>query len=185
MANPALRVLALSIGGALGVNARYWLGLGIERLAGARFPWGTLAVNASGSFAIGLVATCLAGHPAQHPWRLVAIAGFLGGYTTFSAFALETYRLGESGSAGRSVAYVAASVGAGIAAVALGVALGRAPHPECPQDRSPSHGRVRDRGDIDPVNPPTRTPTPAARGGRAPRPVGRGCASGRGRRRCR
>ena len=137
MLNPALRVLALSIGGALGVNARYWLGLGIDRIVGARFPWGTLAINASGSFAIGLVATCLASRPAQHPWRLVAIAGFLGGYTTFSAFALETYRLGESGSAGRSVAYVAASVAAGIAAVALGISLGRALAPSAPKTEVP------------------------------------------------
>jgi CrcB protein len=119
------RVLVLSIGGALGVNARYWVGVGMGRWTGPRFPWSTVAVNVSGSFAIGVAAVLLA-HRWPHPMaRLFVVTGFLGGYTTFSAFAFESLTLWERGDRGLSAANSIGSVAAGLAAVALGVALGR------------------------------------------------------------
>lgn len=119
------RVLLLSIGGALGVNARYWLGLWISRWVSPQFPWATLAINVSGSFAIGVAATLLLAWMPHPNARLLIVTGFLGGYTTFSTFAFETATLWERGEAGRSAGYVLGSVAAGLLAVVLGIALGR------------------------------------------------------------
>ena len=114
--------VALSVGGVLGVNARYWLGAWIGRWAGPRLPWATLAVNVSGSFAIGLAATALARWLPDPRARLFVLTGFLGGYTTFSSLALEALSLWSRGERGASLAYMALSMAAGFAAVALGVA---------------------------------------------------------------
>jgi CrcB protein len=116
----------LSIGGVLGVNARYWLASWMSTWAGDRFPWATFAINVSGSFAIGLIATLLARWLPAHPARLFFLVGFLGGYTTFSSFAFEALVLCERDQIGRALAYMGGSVAAGFVAVMLGVALGRA-----------------------------------------------------------
>ena len=94
------RILALSIGGALGVNARFWLAAGIDRWVGPRWPWATFAINVSGSFAIGVAATLLARRDPHQAARLVVITGFLGGYTTFSTFAFEARALWGPGPGG-------------------------------------------------------------------------------------
>jgi CrcB protein len=120
------RVLVLSIGGALGVNARYWLGVWMTRWTGRRFPWETVTINVSGSFAIGVLAVILADRWPNPLARLFLVTGFLGGYTTFSAFAFESLTLWERGEKGASVGNVVGSVVAGLVAVVLGVALGRA-----------------------------------------------------------
>lgn len=127
--SPPSTVALLSLGGALGVNARYWLGVWVERKVGAQFPWGTFAINVSGSFAIGLIATLIAAAEGRHPWRLLLVTGFLGGYTTFSSYVFEALGLWERGAAGRSAVYAFGSLAAGLAAVVLGVALGRAIEP--------------------------------------------------------
>jgi fluoride exporter len=119
------QVALLSIGGSLGVNARYWLGVAISRWAGPQFPWATLAINVSGSFAIGLLAVLLARWLPHPNLRLVVVVGFLGGYTTFSSFTAEALVLWERGERALGAGYVAGSVGAGLAAVVLGTALGR------------------------------------------------------------
>ena len=120
------RILALSVGGALGVNARYWLGVWFSRWAGAHFPWATFAINISGSFAIGFLGLTLI-HWWPHPnVRFFAITGFLGGYTTFSSFALETLMLWERGTTSGSLFNAFGSLAFGMIAVVLGVALGRA-----------------------------------------------------------
>ena len=119
-------VVALSVGGVLGVNARYWLASWMSGWAGDRFPWSTFAINVSGSFAIGLIATLLGRWLPSHPARLFALVGFLGGYTTFSAFAFEAHVLWERGQIVRAFAYLGGSVMAGFVTVVLGVALGRA-----------------------------------------------------------
>jgi CrcB protein len=121
----AWEVVVLSIGGMLGVNARYGLATWMSGWAGDRFPWATFAINVSGSFAIGLIATILARWYPAHPARLFLLVGFLGGFTTFSSFAFEAQVLCERGQAGRALAYVGGSVALGLAAVVLGVALGR------------------------------------------------------------
>ncbi len=76
---------------------RYWLGVAISRWAGPQFPWATLAINVSGSFAIGLL-TVLLSRWLPHPhMRLLVVVGFLGGYTTFSSFSAEALVLWERG----------------------------------------------------------------------------------------
>ena len=100
--------LCVACGGALGSVGRYWLANVIESRAGGAFPWGTLAVNVSGSFVIGLLAafagsTGLLGSPG---FRLFFMAGVCGGYNTFSSFSLQTLNLlrdGEGLNAGGNI----------------------------------------------------------------------------------
>ena len=124
--DPASRILVLTLGGALGVNARYWLGLAIGRWAPPGFPWATVLINVSGSFAIGLGAVLLAARWPSPLVRLFLVTGFLGGYTTFSSFAFESFDLWERGERSLSAANAVGSVAAGLLAVVLGVGLGRA-----------------------------------------------------------
>ena len=91
----------------------------------AAFPWWTLGVNVLGSFAIGLFLTLLAWRRWSEAARLLVAVGFLGGFTTFSAFSWETLGLVRAGEMGLALGYVAASVGLGLIAVMLGVWLGR------------------------------------------------------------
>jgi CrcB protein len=120
------QVVVLSVGGVLGVNARYWLGVAISRSTGTQFPWATLTINVTGSFAIGLFTVFLSRWLPQHPHaRLLVVVGFLGGYTTFSSFSFETMTLWERGEHGLCLTYVLGSVVAGLTAVLLGTALGR------------------------------------------------------------
>ena len=82
---PWVKVVVLSLGGALGVNARYWLGVWMSGWASSRFPWATFTINVSGSFAIGFLSVVV-GRWMPHPnVPLLMIVGFLGSYTTFSA----------------------------------------------------------------------------------------------------
>ena len=120
-----LRVIVLSVGGALGVNARYWLGVWMSRWVSPQFPWATFTINVSGSFAIGFLTTLLVRWLPHPHVRLLVLVGFLGGYTTFSTFAFESLSLWERGERALSLANLAGSVVAGFAAVALGVALAR------------------------------------------------------------
>ena len=121
----AYQVVVLSVGGVLGVNARYWLGVVINRWTGPHFPWATLTINVTGSFAIGLFSVVLARWLPHPHARLLVTVGFLGGYTTFSSFSFEALTLWERGERGLCVTYIIASVAASLAAVILGTALGR------------------------------------------------------------
>ena len=124
------KVLALSIGGVIGVNARYWLGHWMNQWASPKFPWATFTINVTGSIAIGFLTILLARwHP--HPIvKLLLITGLLGGYTTFSAYSFESLVLWQRGDRWHAVSYVAGSVIAGLIAVTLGVLLARAIAPE-------------------------------------------------------
>ena len=117
--------LWVALGGAAGSAARY----GIAQWAGARwgwtFPWGTLAVNVTGSLAIGLVMTLLLSRNADPAYRFLLVSGFLGGYTTFSVFSLEALVLVESRRWDAAALYVGGSVLLGLLATALGLGLGR------------------------------------------------------------
>jgi len=105
---------------------RYELGGVVQRGTGAFFPWGTLFVNASGCLAIGFLATLLEERSLLGPtWRLFLLVGVLGGYTTFSSFGLETWRLVESGDWLRAAGNAGGSVAIGLVAVAGGVAIAR------------------------------------------------------------
>ncbi|MDR3636487.1 MAG: fluoride efflux transporter CrcB [Isosphaeraceae bacterium] len=119
------RVFALSVGGALGVNARYWLGAWMSRWASPQFPWATFVINVSGAFAIGFLTTLLARWLPHPSVRLFALVGFLGGYTTFSTFAYESLTLWERGERWLSLTNVAGSVAAGLVAVTMGTMLAR------------------------------------------------------------
>ena len=106
------------LGGALGAAARYHLG----GLFARGFPWGTLVVNLVGCFLIAIVAARFA---VGDPWRLFLAVGLLGGFTTLSAFTLETFELIDQGQALAAFAYVLASVAGGMAAFLAGHLLVR------------------------------------------------------------
>ena len=114
--------LQVAIGGALGSMARY----GVNILAGrlTSLPLGTLTVNITGCFAMGLLASGLAFKGGQHLAPLL-LTGVLGGFTTFSAFALDTMTLWERGAGGMAIGYVLASVVLSLVAVMAGLAIGR------------------------------------------------------------
>lgn len=114
-------ILLVALGGAAGSVARFLVVLGAGRVLPG-WPWGTLAVNVAGSFLIGVLYVALAQRVHLAP---VLVAGFLGGFTTFSAFSLDTLKLWEGGQALQAALYVAASVILSLAAVALGAALAR------------------------------------------------------------
>ena len=79
----------VGVGGFVGANVRYVLGAWIVARFGAAFPWHTLLINVTGSFAIGFLLTILAHRADIAPaWRLLLVVGFLGGYTTFSSWRL-------------------------------------------------------------------------------------------------
>ena len=114
--------LGAGIGGAL----RHGVNVGAARVFGYGFPFGTLIVNVAGSFLMGLIAGYFAFRPGidQH-MRLFLTTGILGGFTTFSAFSLDTALLIERHSYGLAAGYAAGSVVAGIAALFLGLAMFR------------------------------------------------------------
>jgi CrcB protein len=118
--------VTVACAGALGALARYGAGGLVARANRSAFPWETFAINVTGSFALGLVFTLLAERWAAPPWlRSAATIGFLGSYTTFSTLAFESYRLVEDRAILLGMLNLAASCAAGLAAVWLGVVLGR------------------------------------------------------------
>ena len=121
-----MRWLAIFVGGGIGAVLRYELGGLVQRNTGAFFPWGTLFVNASGCLAIGILATLLEERSLLGPtWRLFLLVGVLGGYTTFSTFGFETWRLIEAGDWLRAAGNAVGSFAFGLAAVAAGVVVAR------------------------------------------------------------
>jgi fluoride exporter len=121
-----IRILAVAGGGALGALARYGLTLFVAVFWRRDFPLATLLVNVSGSFVLGFFATLGAEKMALDPaWRLFVTTGFLGAFTTFSTFEYETQRLAESGAPWLGTLNVLMSVGAGYAAVLLGIFVAR------------------------------------------------------------
>lgn len=118
--------LLVACGGALGALARWLASSALQRLSGASYPLGTLAVNALGCLAAGwLVGWLESRSSASEAMRLFLVVGVLGGFTTFSAFGVETLVLARDGRGGAAVAYVAASLALGLGAAALGWRLAR------------------------------------------------------------
>lgn len=117
----------VAIGSGFGGTARLFLSDFIARRAGETFPWGTIAVNVTGSFVAGIIAaasgSALLNTPAA--WQLIVL-GFLGSYTTVSSFSLQTLGLARDGEMLRAGGNVALSVAACLSAVALGYAAGNA-----------------------------------------------------------
>lgn len=117
------RLLVVSLGGVLGSLARYGVSVLVSQWSAGDFPWATLIVNILGCLAIGFVASSRTVAAGPSWLRLFLIAGILGGFTTFSAFALETGVLLDSGRVALALTYVLASVAFGLLAVRAGAAL--------------------------------------------------------------
>ncbi|MEX2235837.1 MAG: fluoride efflux transporter CrcB [Cyclobacteriaceae bacterium] len=121
-----VNVLLVGAGGCIGSMARYLAVISIDKKLNSAFPLGTLTVNLLGSFALGFLMAVLMNRSAHGlEWRLFLGTGFCGGFTTFSAFALENMNLFQQKSPGMALMYIIFSVAGGIAAVWTGVILGR------------------------------------------------------------
>jgi CrcB protein len=121
-----VRFLLVLLGGGFGSLARYTAGLAIIERFGSKYPVGTVAINITGSFLIGLVMTVITERfPGDLNWRPLLVTGFLGGYTTFSSFEWETYSAVRHGGFWIGAANVIGSVSLGYAAVWLGASLAR------------------------------------------------------------
>jgi CrcB protein len=122
---PLALAVGVAVGGALGSLLRWWLSGAIQRITGSPFPWGTFAVNAIGSFAIGILAALSLERALVSPAaRVFLITGVLGGFTTFSAFSYETFGLLRDSQWLPALGYSLGSVFAGVAGATLGFALG-------------------------------------------------------------
>ena len=126
----SLSSLLVLLGGGFGAWLRYLTGLAwaqaIGPVAASAFPWATLTTNVAGSLAMGVLVGWLARHgTGAEPWHLLLGVGVLGGYTTFSSFALEFVLFVERGQLGLGGAYVGLSLAAGFAALMLGLYLMR------------------------------------------------------------
>ncbi len=111
-----MTILSIALGGAIGAVLRHLA------VTAAGAPWGTAVVNVAGSFAIGVLYVLLASRTPLSPFLMT---GVLGGFTTFSAFSLDTMKLWEAGQMTQALLYAGASVLLSLAAVAAGVSLTR------------------------------------------------------------
>lgn len=126
LCSPAMPLLLIGLGGFAGAISRYLVDGFVSERTGGTFPWGTLAINASGSFVLGLLFAMTAERailPAEVRGPLMI--GYLGAYTTFSTYMLESWRLVEGGAWGLALANLGGSVAIGLAAVVAGLAIGR------------------------------------------------------------
>ena len=122
-----IRLLLVFLGGGAGALARHWVGGQALRLFGSAWPYGTFTVNIVGGFLMGVLASWLAhrGGADQDRWRLLFGVGVLGGFTTFSAFSLETALMIERRAYGQAFSYVAASALVSIGALFVGLLITR------------------------------------------------------------
>jgi CrcB protein len=119
-------LLLVGAGGFFGAVARYLVDGWVSRLTGAGFPWGTLTINLTGSFLLGLLFAMTIDRgllPAEI--RAPVMIGFIGAYTTFSTWMLESWRLVESGEVLAAAGNIVGSVALGLVAVFLGLLVGR------------------------------------------------------------
>ena len=121
------KLLLVAAGGAFGSVARYLVGVQALRLFGSSWPYGTLTVNLIGGFLMGLLAAALAlrGGAQQEQWRVLLGVGVLGGFTTFSAFSLETALMIEKRAYAQAFTYTTASVILSVAALFAGLLIAR------------------------------------------------------------
>jgi CrcB protein len=119
-----VRIALIALFGALGTVTRYGLQGLVQHRSGGTFPYGTLAVNLSGCFFLGLLGQLTLNRIIIAPeWRAAMAIGFFGGYTTFSSFGWETAKMMEDGEWLRAAAYVGASVVAGLFLSVAGIRL--------------------------------------------------------------
>lgn len=121
------KFLIISLGAVLGANARYWLGGWAAEKFGAAFPYGTLIINLSGSFILGIFVTLITDRFLVDPhWRLLIAIGFLGSYTTFSTYTYESVNLMLTGQPWLGLLNLFGSSLLGAIAAAAGILLARA-----------------------------------------------------------
>lgn len=119
-------IIAIAIGGALGAVMRYVTSINIHRLLGQDFPYGTLTVNVVGSLLMGFISILLLERlMISEFWRPVVMIGFLGAFTTFSTFSMETYNLIQAGQMAKAMINMAANLILCLSATWLGVIAGR------------------------------------------------------------
>lgn len=121
-----MTVLQVALGGAIGASARYLTGVGVGHYFGHHsFPTGVIVVNVVGSFLMGVLIVGLGQKDLTH-WNAFLATGILGGFTTFSSFSLETWRLMNAGRYELAALYVGLSVVVSIVALIVGIYLMRA-----------------------------------------------------------
>ncbi len=121
-----LQIVLIAAGGATGALLRFWMSSGIYALLGRGFPYGTLAVNVSGSFAMGLLYVfMLERMEVSAEWRAALMIGLLGAFTTFSTFSIETMNLIEAGEIGKAGLNMALSISLCVVGCWLGMVVGR------------------------------------------------------------
>ncbi|RUX26993.1 fluoride efflux transporter CrcB [Mesorhizobium sp. M7A.F.Ca.US.011.01.1.1] len=118
-------LLLVVVGGGIGAGLRHLANTGALRLVGPNYPWGTMAINVIGSFAMGLFIASMMRRGGSNEVRLFVATGILGGFTTFSAFSLDFATLWERGATLPALAYALASVVGAIIALFLGLWLAR------------------------------------------------------------
>jgi CrcB protein len=117
-----MQVVLIAVAGAAGALSRYGIG---SAIGGRSFPWATLGINLTGSFALGLVLRLALLRDWPTEVTLPVAVGFLGAFTTFSTFSVETFDLLRTDRAPAAAAYVGLSVLGGLAAAALGYSVAR------------------------------------------------------------
>jgi CrcB protein len=118
--------LLVGAGGFVGANARYWVNALLAKHVSASLPWGTLAVNVTGSFVLGAFLAWTTERVLADPaYRFLVAIGFCGAYTTFSSYAFETVRLWEQGHVWTAAGNLLVNNVLALAAALLGVALAR------------------------------------------------------------
>jgi CrcB protein len=115
--------VSLSLAGAIGAPLRYVVDAAVQQRTRGVFPWGTLAVNACGSFVLGLLGGFVLYHDLAVSWQIVFGSGLCGAFTTFSTFSYETVRLLQSGATGAAARNVVLTLATGATAAAFGLAL--------------------------------------------------------------
>lgn len=121
-----MTALVIALGGALGAVGRYYGSDFVQRASGGGVPFGTMAVNVVGSFALGFLLVWAQSRATSEQVRNFVGVGFLGSFTTFSTFSLETVELARAGEVWRAGGYAVGSLAAGVVAVLLGAALATA-----------------------------------------------------------
>jgi CrcB protein len=119
-------VLSVMVAGGVGAVLRYLVDHLVQRRAGSEFPVGTMVINLSGSFVLGVLTGSALHHGVSAAWLTVVGTGLIGAYTTFSTFTFDSVRLAEADRWGLSLLNVAAGIGLGLGAAGLGLALGSA-----------------------------------------------------------
>jgi CrcB protein len=120
-----LQVTVIALGGALGALMRFWVSTGFYTLLGRDFPYGTLAVNLIGSLLMGFLTIWMLDKVLAPEWKMAVLIGFLGAFTTFSTFSLDTFYLIESDAYFKALLNIFSNVLLCILAVWIGMLLAR------------------------------------------------------------